>query len=664
MTFVNPYTFIRFPEKVIRKEPLGHAPTRKQALKRYTGRLEVTWTLKSPLAIPNDGSWGLVDEHDTEVRIPGASVKGAVRSLHEALFAGCARVMDPMFTPVYRDMMTTDLLNGWQLAVIISVDTNAEDKGAGPVKVVLCDDVSWSLGSKVKEVAQKTVSGARVIARTGDFIDPGTSTNNSGRNVNLSPSGFEPMERGPNWGSHFVRNTRAGLSVILVTDTAARDSLRPYYWATAKPSVTSAETTTSALGRFRQRLRGANRTSSANGFEDVKWPPRKGRNDPPGATVASRRVVDGWLRQGDVVWVRVDPDDKTRVTDIKLSLGWRVPARGRYPHLSDRVPQAVKPCSNSTKLCLSCSVFGSIDPNAKSERDGSQQAYGGHLRFGDLLGTVSVATRDVELAPLGTPHPGAGMFYLTPVTHRDMKNCKERPDFPSHWDSKAGEIKGKRDLRGRKFYWHSDPETQKTTKGLSSARYLRQAVHENDQNVPVVHLVEAGEFSQVITFDGLDGVSLVSLIATLNPALALGGGDYALHLGRGKPLGLGSVQAEVQLRMTTTAERYSEQPSVLSAVPDMKTELTAGVIERCGNVQQVWQEARTVLAWTGLGSRAVDVGYPTTKPWSSFGTAEFHQSFMFFQENSGQVRKNQSTKQLERGNWKPLPLPTEQQGQD
>ena len=111
------------------------------------------------------------------------------------------------------------------------------------------------------------------------------------------------------------------------------------------------------------------------------------------------------------------------------------------------------------------------------------------------------------------------------------------------WDSVAGELKP-RNLRGRKFYWHSDPEKQKREKHLPSERFRRQQeAHQNEENIPKVHLVKKAELQQTIAFDCLDAIGLASLLEALNPDLLLGqrNGPYGLHLGRGKPLGLGSV---------------------------------------------------------------------------------------------------------------------------
>lgn len=662
MVFVNPYTFISFPTEVRRRPGLGHAPTREQAEERYTGTLTVTWKVKSPLAVPNDGSWGLTDDQDKELRIPGASVKGAVRSLHEALFAGCARIVDPNYTPVYRDMMTTDLLKGWELAVVWTPDANAEVRSAPQIKVVPCEQVSWTRG----DVTEAAFKSAGRLPRTGDFIEPADSEDDAGRRLNRGVAGVTPVSRGRAWSQQFKEAAKSGQSVILVTDTAARASNRPYYWATAKPGPNLVSVAPSALVRFRQRLRGATRHSGSDVFEDVHFPPGQGHGQPAGPAVAQRRTVDGWLRQGDVVWVKVqDKEQGKEVVDIKLSLGWRVPVVGGRRTLGDRIPSAVLPCRRHDKLCLSCVLFGSIDAEAKTDRDGTQHSYGGHVRFGDISGPCSRVRRNIELAPLGTPHPGAGMYYLTAITTEQMASKLERPDFPSRWDSAAGESKGSRDLRGRKFYWHSNPNKQATAKGLSRARFERQSVHTNDELPAKVHIVGGAQLTQTITFDGLDATALASLLATLNPGLLLGEGDFALHLGRGKPLGLGSVQADIKLRMTTTADRYSSSPTLLTQLPSLAACLTDGVADRCGiaELRSISAEARAVLALDGLGDREVDVSYPTVRGWADFRRPEFHQSFEFFQDNAGEVKKNGKTKQLYREPWEPLPTATETQGQ-
>lgn len=700
MVFVNPYTFIGFPSEVRREKPIGHAPTREEAKALYSGTLRVKWRLASPLAIPADGSWGLGEDNkcagqrSAEIRIPGASVKGAVRSVHEALFAGCLRIVDPEYTPVYRDLMSTALTDGWRFAVVMTPDVNVENDDGATAKVMLCGDVGWVDGADVKKAFQDLGR----LPRTGDFVQPEDRPDGKGRKTYRSVTNPQLADRGDNFIDEFKKALDKKLSVILVTDTAARDDKKPYYWAAAQPNEKNGLRVVSrqALRSFRQKLRGARHDSPAfendsPAFENVYWPPPQGRGCSGGEPVAQRRSVDGWLRRGDVIWVKLD-DRGCEVIDIKLSLGWRSPAGGKRPKLRDRVPERAMPCHEADRLCLSCTVFGSIDPNAKTRDDGRQDSYGGHVRFGDAIGNCNQQDweLDVELAPLGTPHPGAGMYYLTPITAQEMRGKLERPDLPTRWDSVAGELKP-RNLRGRKFYWHSDPEKQKREKHLPSERFRRQQeAHQNEENIPKVHLVKKAELQQTIAFDCLDAIGLASLLAALNPALLLGqrNGPYGLHLGRGKPLGLGSVTTEVELKMTTTADRYADNPPELTELPDLRTVLEKGIPQRCGanSMQAIAEEARKVLSLTGLGEQAAEVSYPTCGSWSEFGTPAFHESFKFFQQNSGQVREKRPTggsstgknrqhgsrgrggikkkPDLGRGPWAPLPLAIDQQGQE
>lgn len=85
--FINPYTFVPLPERIGRARPAGHH----QALPgNLCGRMTVTWKLRTPLLLPRQHA----EVNDGPVVIPGSSVKGAIRSLHETLMGGCLRVLE------------------------------------------------------------------------------------------------------------------------------------------------------------------------------------------------------------------------------------------------------------------------------------------------------------------------------------------------------------------------------------------------------------------------------------------------------------------------------------------------------------------------------------------------------------------------------------------
>lgn len=655
--FINPYTFVGLPTKVERCTPPGHAPSRDVAEQRYTGTLRVAWTIKTPIAAPTEGSpWG---QPGGPIRIPGASAKGAIRSVHETLFAGCLRVVDTDFTPVYRGQATPEVLQGWRLAIVVSPPGES-------LRVVLCDPrTSWVEASALLRYYR--TQAPLGLPRTGDFITPGPviasdkrTSLKRGATAALRPDRASSSA----WLASFRSALNSGMSVLLVTDTAARDAKYPFYWAAAKLGKEALPVTQAALGAFYRLLAGAR----------DRQPGAEHRNhdfvtveDAGGSALAERRRADGQFQLGDVIWVK---HNELEVTQIKLSAIWRV--NDPTETLGGRIRDDVKPCPQGDgeehdHLCLSCSVFGSADEDS-GQGQGRQASYAGHVRFGDITAPSSQGDVDVVLAPLSSPSPGSGMYYLEQVAKQGLAapSFENRRSLPSQWSITSGLDKPeKRKLRGRKFYWHGDPDAQaalwrqETHQPGLLPRY-RAKEHHDPSVCSTAHLVRAADLEQTITFDGLDATALMSLLASIEPHRVLGGQrtDYATHLGRGKPLGLGTVQAEIrELIMTTTADRYAPEPRTMRLGDE--THLVADFVGRCGDLADVHRQAKAVFGLTTLGDNARYLTYPTMEPWRNWGTKEFDQSFRFFAEHTGEVTRVEQSKPAayeRKKSWRPLPL--------
>ena len=175
-------------------------------------------------------------------------------------------------------------------------------------------------------------------------------------------------------------------------------------------------------------------------------------------------------------------------------------------------------------------------------------------------------------------------------------------------------------------------------------------------------LVTGGTFRQTITFDGLDQFGVASLLAALQPGRLLGDGEFALHLGRGKPLGLGSVTAEITAaRITTVAARYGDK----AETPLEKFAIDpAEVRTRCGDLDAVHEGARKVLRLDGLGENWWKVTYPTTQPWRQFGSKEFDESFKFFKDFGGPAQSENRKVSWKPGAWRPMPEITDDDQSD
>ncbi|MGV9976531.1 TIGR03986 family type III CRISPR-associated RAMP protein [Micromonospora wenchangensis] len=606
--FVNPYTFVPFPGRVVRREPAGHewlAPG------RLSGRLVVRWEFTGPVQAPDGSADGAV------LRFPGSSVKGVVRSVHETMAGGCLRIVDEEFVPSYRDTASA-LSDAWTLAVV------ARQFNGQPLTVRPATQVVWVR-------SRQLVAACRAGLRTGSRVTLDAPDRKNSLNR------YELDEQ--------ARVSAGGDWVVLLTDAGARpprhrDGSAALYFAACghiPDSTAEAEVDEAAWRRFRQAVAGA-REAVQNRTPDAppEWVPVTFR----GQVIGERKSVTGWFEEGDVLWVRRDATD--RVVELRLSAIWRHPGTGP---LSERVPPHLLPCTDPVSLCPSCRLFGSADTRARDE-DGraDQRAYAGHVRFGDAVSAGPVALTAFRRAPMGTPHAGAGQFYLSYADRRPAG--KGRPPT-REWGADPDRPQP-RPVRGRKFYWHSAP-------GTHPPRHEAQE-HHRPQMVADKLLAPPGTtLTQTVTFDNLDPAELGGLLAALQPDLALRsggeaeeGGPSRLHLGGGKPLGLGSCTATVvQAQVWDAASRYGDSPP-----PADTPEVFVGAfVASCPDeVTATWPALTAVLsAGTVNGAR---VSYPPGADWTDRqqDPKRFDEPFTFFTVTSGMY--------LAEGEERPLlPLP-------
>lgn len=491
--FVNPYTFVPFPEDGVKRERApDHVVTETDAHKRYSGSFTVRWQTLTELVLPRGQNW--YDPGSGSVTIPGSSVKGAVRSVHETLFGGCPRVLTSSYVPVYRQAMVKGIVDAWRLAVVIAGENGV------PTRVRLCDEdrprqpgiPRWPVW--LNAVALKQAYGDD-LPRTGDtirfrragqqgFVEP-PAVEHRGLARREFPGRKQSEITGLEHTPRDQASWAAGDYVFLVTDVAARKKTRNQHDATRKPikaqiggvasdqyrqeaagcywaagklgkeiAELSTELTSGATASFAQLAEGTrdgqenakarreNPDAELSLFTDVEWwnnipagrrlrldredvtpsnrsnpavTRKDGHWEPTDralwAPVAQRRRADAQLHPGDVIWVKCESqENRNVVTDIKLAAAWReTPPQAQT--LGDRVQS--KPCMSDQRLCLSCAIFGSIDPEGEDAGRGSQTAYGGHVRFGTARMTTDQVKQGVTLAPLSSPRPGAAAFYLS-----------------------------------------------------------------------------------------------------------------------------------------------------------------------------------------------------------------------------------------------------------
>ncbi|MEO5874829.1 MAG: TIGR03986 family CRISPR-associated RAMP protein [Streptosporangiaceae bacterium] len=548
--------------------------------------------------------------------VPGSSVKGAVRSLHETLMGGCLRVLDEEFVPVYREPAVAKP-EGWWLGVV-----RESTRQGRALKVDVTTKTVWIPAESVR----KATSRAPETGSTVDLADNLITYNDGlGRSETDSPG----VRRGDAW-------------VLLVGDSGTRGNAKKFYCAAGRlveggdlfdvtvdawQEYEDLCSGTEDMRLYRQdpdnpRFEGWN---SGRVLEPVRW---------RATTVGKRRRVTGRLWPGDVVWAQVDLETGT-IDHLSMAAIWRIP--GKRPGqaagqaLGDRVPSALHACTDWANLCLSCRLFGSADTTGGDrESESDQRSYAGHLRIGPASAS-GVTTGSIRLAPLGAPRPGAGQFYLK---QQSTDPASAEDELPSaYWGSEHDAVTV-RQVRGRKFYWHGDPSARKPP------RHIARSAHRNERMSTNRDVVQAGTvFTQEIRFDNISRAELASLIITLEPGLlrprteGKGGAEYSLHLGGGKPLGLGSCAVKVvRLDCWDAAARYGGEPAVSHDPQALAVSMFGDVALMAGPSQRNWPVLSRILRTDGV--RPTRIWYPLGGSWTDDSRRD--QSFRFFTDTKGQ----------------------------
>jgi RAMP superfamily len=613
--FINPYTFVPLPAAIGRARPTGHHRAGDDCV---SGGMTVEWTLSTPLLLPQAHR----PVRAGRVVIPGSSVKGAVRSLHESLMGGCLRVVDEDFVPVYRQPAVAKDQD-WHLAVV----TNATGQGRA-THVQVTEQTAW-----VPVGALRAALGR--VPRTGDTVDIEDSAirrhSGLGREEVTDPGG---VTAGDGW-------------TVLVGDSGTRRKSRQFFCAAGRLPAGDggiSEVAESAWSEYVELCEGTNDLRLARRrraapdqkdwrakpvFDDVSW-----RDE----TVGRRRRVTGQLWAGDVVWARVDPGNG-RVEQLSMAAIWRVRGTGS---LSERVPDAVRACPDAEeRLCLSCRLFGSAETDSgESGREATQRSYAGHLRVGDAIAEGVTTVREPRLAPLGSPRPGAGQFYLQIGDKvSDTQPASDETQLPAAcWGSERDDP-DPRLVRGRKFYWNGDPAARQPP------RHIARPGQKNEAMTGERHLVPAGTvFRQEIAFDNVPRAELASLLLTLLPGLVLPraegrpAADYRLRLGGGKPFGLGSSSVRVTgFWWHDARRRYLGQEPERQDAAEFFGPLIPKVLELAGQkVRRHWPTLSRILR-----ADAVDpalIWYPLGGEWGD-GTNR-DRSFRFFNKTNGRFLKD------------------------
>ncbi|MEW1657948.1 TIGR03986 family CRISPR-associated RAMP protein [Streptomyces sp. NPDC093707] len=655
--FVNPYTFVQLPkgepEAGWRSSPAGHD---RLAEGRYSGVLQVELTARSPLLLRNvyagdDGTFPKrsFSGFDGPVPyLPGSSLAGAVRSLHETLAGGCLRIFNGNYRPGYRDQVRKRP-PGWRLARVDEVDENGK-----PLRMQLCPQPPvW-----VEAAALHNALGGAGSLRTG-------------ARVTLLSRGTEVLEREQLEDPNLVR--AGGNWVVLLTDARTRRKSRKnpsggeqlrgrYFCATGELAGTVRDAVfpegvwegfldvvdgTGDMREFRQK---PGREDEEPHWVDVLHP--KDKRLLLGRRIAARRR----LYPDQIVWVLPGSGSEGPLTvrDIALSVVWR--HVGGVDKARQRVPEHALACTDARNLCPSCRVFGSADAEGSGGRGRAEQnAYRGHVRFGDAIPQEAYATRQEWLPPMGAPKPGAGQFYLKRDQAVEEKTATEQHARPLREWGSEGDARKPRGLRGRKQYWLTGTPGDRPYFRATAAKptVFHEEVHEpGNQMLTQGQSVQAGSvFTARVHFENLSDADLGGLLCALDPALLLHGYDgeppqgeapeYGWAVGGGRPLGFGTVTSRVSVvALDDASSRYLDE-----VVPSLGLEEAVAAFRRTASreLKDIWKRQLTKvlrLDW----ATPHQVWYPPAdrlpEPGDPLDPKVLSPSFTFWKETAGGRAKN------------------------
>ncbi len=606
LSFINPYSFVPLPiigdGNLKKHSPNGHAKMLEDC---YSGYFDWVLTMTTPLLLPSETGLAPGDH----LEYPGSSLRGALRSLHEALSGGCMRILDPDYVPVHRDPMNAYDGDRDYLAVVCEIDpiTHAVTKVKKTKRTCWVPLIQFDPG-----LVGKLYSGMEVAfgLKSNNTKTAGKIADNNNKLMTKSAAKkrFEAcssasVKAGSGWVVHLTRST------------AIRDK-KSYYVAVSELGEEEIAIEPEQWSRYvdacdgNADLIGNDHPSDTSGCVpgEQDWPHDEVWHGEKKALVGRRRKVDGWLGVGDTVWVSKD--------NLKMAVIWR--SHGSSP-VGQRMDDYYLPCSDPRALCPTCAVFGSVRAERSQEHD--QASYRTHVHVGWGRSESPVEISDKQLPPLRSPKPSSGGFYLEAPEANRRRASKDESHIPvSHWGSIA-DGKSLRKIRGRKFYWH----------GQVNHGRQEPSSWNSDQNGSASSVAAGTILRTRISFDNLDIEQIGWLIAAADPS-AFFATDCATHLGGGKPLGYGTATTRVEaFQAESASQRYNA---------DADSRLT--VEQVLGHVRNLVEPRGLAAAHSALrrilGTKSVDadrISYPTTESFASRESKKFGESFRWFSNHTG-----------------------------
>lgn len=197
---------------------------------------------------------------------------------------------------------------------------------------------------------------------------------------------------------------------------------------------------------------------------------------------------------------------------------------GGQKNYNSLFPKELNACDDYEKICYACNMFGTTDLKRKIEKDGKikevNQAVSSKLFFSDAIVPKEINVSKKILQPLLTPHAELDKYYI--------RNNK---------------------LAGRKVFFHHDDKLNCKIYEMGNKVFANIKKDVNSE----VFIVDTGiEIELKMDFKNLTDIEfgiLLFIIGAKNK-------EFIYKIGRGKPLGLGSIKININ-QIAMVEDKYS-----------------------------------------------------------------------------------------------------------
>ena len=610
--FVNPYNFVPLGEKApTREKPESHEYfigksgqiTCKLSLKTpfFTPHPERQWQVPKDSNLSSAPSWidesvqaliGNAEEHDVlgllrdyngNPFIPGASLKGAFRSVAEALSNSCLSIIDFQWelreksndvevkvsraenyyssrqvqSPPFVGIVTKLASPTESGAIEVSSETDILRKGKKVGQRSEQGKIFFRkpahMPAKVKifgDELSKYKDGDRVIAMCKTFTQ---TIEVKGRRIYIPILTVQNLRTDK--GEELQSDEKRG--IIRIADvTDEKKSHRFIFWPEEPDEPREAYFSWRAQLEYNRTLKDSIKEDQDLKKEQFDLKIEIEENKQKKTKAIGTRFQRHELAEKDIVYFNASKENQVRdMGPVEL---YRV----LYKHSLDAVllrkHQDFLTCDKPDNLCPCCRIFGWVPPTGEEETSTASRK--GFVHFSTAIlnqELEEITTQWVTLKPLGKPHPSCWQFYL---------NAEDSGTNAGYNDDNAT-------ILGRKFYWHQ-PDVKINSKNptdniVADRRKDKDGNPQSpdNQNKTVELLLpktkQGGEvsFKFTVNFENLSDAELGLLLLTLQPNLLDKGNipseQLYHHIGMGKPLGLGSVEVEItEIDLINRAKRY------------------------------------------------------------------------------------------------------------